>query len=112
MYQAAPGKPYQEKHITVKGQNLQAVDNFTYLGSTLSRVVYIDAKVNNRIAKTSVAFGSRLCDNVWKLSTLQWYSLFSYARPGLSTADKRGAQSFPPELPSQTSLHHMVGQNS
>jgi len=67
MYQAAPVKPYLEKHITVKGQNLQAVDNFTYLGSTLSRVVYIDAKVNKRIAKTSVAFGSRLCDNVWKL---------------------------------------------
>ena len=67
MYQAAPGKPYQEKHITLKGQNLQAVDNFTYLGSTLSRVVYIDAEVNNRIAKTSVAFGSRLCDNVWEL---------------------------------------------
>ena len=67
MYQAVPGKPYQEKHITVKGQNLQAVDKFTYLGSTLSRVVYIDAEVNNRIAKTSVAFGSRLCDNVWEL---------------------------------------------
>ena len=35
MYQPAPGKPYQEPHIMVKGQNLQAVDNFTYLGSTL-----------------------------------------------------------------------------
>ena len=45
MYQAAPEKPYQEKHITVNGQNLQAVDNFTYLGSTLSRVVYIDAEL-------------------------------------------------------------------
>ena len=42
MYQPAPGKPYQEPHITVKGQNLQAVDNFTYQGSTLSRVVHID----------------------------------------------------------------------
>ena len=42
MYQPAPRKPYQEPHITVKGQNLQAVDNFTYQGSTLSRVVHID----------------------------------------------------------------------
>ena len=65
MYQPAPGKPYQESHITVKGQNLQAVDNFTYLGSTSYRVVYIDAEVNNRMAKASGAFGS-LCTNVWE----------------------------------------------
>ncbi|XP_076456725.1 uncharacterized protein LOC143291023 [Babylonia areolata] len=44
MYQPVPGKPYQEPRITVRGQNLQAVDNFTYLGSTLSRAVNTDAK--------------------------------------------------------------------
>ena len=65
MYQLAPGKPYQEPHITVKGQNLQAVDNFTYQGSTLSRVVHIDTEDNNRIAKASVAFG-RLREYVWE----------------------------------------------
>ncbi|XP_063597258.1 uncharacterized protein LOC134773939 [Penaeus indicus] len=57
MYQPAPGQPYQEPHITVKGQELQTVDSFTYLGSTLSRVVNIDAEVINRIAKASSAFG-------------------------------------------------------
>ena len=101
MYQPAPGKPYQEPHITVKGQNLQAVDNFTYQGSALSRVVHIDidAEVNNRIAKANVAFGT-LRENVWeriaislftklKQFTVQWYSsLFStHVRPGLCTAD-------------------------
>ena len=65
MYQPAPGKPYQEPHITVKGQTLQAVDKFTYLGSTLSRDVSVDAEVNNRIAKASAAFG-RLRGNVWE----------------------------------------------
>ena len=65
MYQPAPGKPYQEPHITVKGQKLQAVDSFTYLGSTLSRAVNVDAEVNNRIAKASSAFG-RLRENVWE----------------------------------------------
>ena len=65
MYQPAPGKPYQEPHITVKGQNLQAVDNFTYQCSKLSKVVHIDTEVNNRIAKASVAFG-RLRENVWE----------------------------------------------
>ena len=43
--------------LTVKGQNLQAVDsNFTYLGSTPSTEVYLDAEFNKRIAKASVAF--------------------------------------------------------
>ena len=35
VYQPAPGKPYKEPTITVKGQRLQVVDKFTYLGSTL-----------------------------------------------------------------------------
>ena len=40
----------------MKGQRLQVVDKFTYLGSTLSRVVHIDDEVNARIAKASAAF--------------------------------------------------------
>ena len=46
VYQPAPGKPYKEPTITVKGQRLQVVDKFTYLGSTLSRVVHIDNEVS------------------------------------------------------------------
>ena len=43
--------------LTVKGQNLQAVDpNFTCLGSTPSTEVYLDAEFNNRMARASVAF--------------------------------------------------------
>jgi len=34
MYQSAPGNPYQDNDITVKGKRLQAVENFTYLSST------------------------------------------------------------------------------
>ena len=52
VYQPAPGKPYKE--IT------KVVDKFTYLGSTLSRVVYIDDEVNARIAKASAAFDTKL----------------------------------------------------
>ena len=57
VYQPAPGKPYKEPTITVKGQRLQEVDKFIYLGSTLSRVVHIDDEVNARIAKASAVFG-------------------------------------------------------
>ena len=67
VYQLAPGKPYKEPTITVKGQRLQMVDKFTYLGSTLSRVVHIDDEVNARIAKASAVFG-RLRGSVWDQS--------------------------------------------
>ncbi len=47
----APGKPYTEPSIFVNNQKLSAIDKFTYLGSTLSRAVYIDDEVNLRIAE-------------------------------------------------------------
>ena len=70
VYQPAPGKPYKEPSITVKGQRLQVVDKFTYLGSTLSRAVHIDDEVNARIAKASTAFG-RLHGSVWDRSGIR-----------------------------------------
>ena len=71
VYQPAPGKPYKEPTNTVIGQRLQVVDKFTYLGSTLSRVVHIDDKVNTRIAKASAAFG-RLRGSVWDRSGIMF----------------------------------------
>ena len=65
MFQPAPGKPYHKPNITVNDQVLQIVDNFTYLGSTLSRDVSLDAEINNRISKASAAYG-RLTKNVWE----------------------------------------------
>ena len=70
VYQPAPGKPYKEQTITVKSQRLQVVHKFTYLWSTLSRVVHIDDEVNVRIAKASAAFG-RLRDSVWNRSGIR-----------------------------------------
>ena len=67
VYQPAPGKPYKEPTITVKGQRLQVVDRFTYFGSTLSGVVHIDDEVNARIVKASATFG-RLRGSIWDRS--------------------------------------------
>nr|VZI50975.1 unnamed protein product [Spirometra erinaceieuropaei] len=50
----APNAPPQ---ISVNGTHLQVVDNFPYLGSTLSRNTKIDDEVANRISKASQAFG-------------------------------------------------------
>ena len=70
VYQPAHGKPNKEPTITVKGQRLQVVDKFTYLGSTLSRVVHIDDEVNARIAKASAAFGL-LRGSIWDRSGIR-----------------------------------------
>ena len=70
VYQPAPGKPYKEPTITVKGQRLQVVDKVTYLGSTLSRVVHTDDEVNARTAKASAAFG-RLRGSIWDRSGIR-----------------------------------------
>ena len=65
MFQLALEKPYHKPHILVKRQSLQAVDDFTYLGCTISRHINIDDEIKNRIAKASSAFG-RLRKKVWK----------------------------------------------
>ena len=57
VYQPAPGKPYKESTITVKGQRLQVVDRLTYLRSILSIVVHMDDEVDARIVKANAAFG-------------------------------------------------------
>ena len=54
----------------MKGQRLLVVDKFTYLGSTLSRVVHIDDEVNARIAKASAAFG-RPRGSIWDRSGIR-----------------------------------------
>ena len=70
VYQTAPGKPHKEPTFTVKGQRLQLVEKFTYIGSTLSRVVCIHDEVNARIAKASAAFG-RLHGSIWDRSGIR-----------------------------------------
>nr|VZI43366.1 unnamed protein product [Spirometra erinaceieuropaei] len=63
----APNAPPQ---INANGNQLQVVENFPYLGSTLSRSSKIDDEVANRISKASQAFG-RLRSTVWNRHGLQ-----------------------------------------
>ena len=51
VYQPAPGKPYKEPTVKVKGPRLQVVDKFTYFRSPLFRVVHIDDEVTARIVQ-------------------------------------------------------------
>nr|VZI41720.1 unnamed protein product [Spirometra erinaceieuropaei] len=63
----APNAPPQ---ISVNGNQLQVVENFPYLGSTLSHNTKIDDEVANSISKASQAFG-RLRSSVWNRHGLQ-----------------------------------------
>nr|VZI46419.1 unnamed protein product [Spirometra erinaceieuropaei] len=63
----APNAPPQ---ISVNGTHLQVVENFPYLGSTLSHNTKIDDEVANRISKASQTFG-RLQSTVWNRHGLQ-----------------------------------------
>ena len=88
--QPAPGKPYKEPTITVKGQRLQAIEKFTYLESTLSRVVHIDDEVNARTVKGSAEFGrlrGSFCDRSGiRLDTkLKVYKAVVHAKRGQFT---------------------------
>nr|VZI30767.1 unnamed protein product [Spirometra erinaceieuropaei] len=64
MHQPPPDAVFNAPHINVDGAQLQVVDTFTYLGSTLSCNTKVDDGVARRISTDSQAF-SRLQSTVW-----------------------------------------------
>nr|VZI48742.1 unnamed protein product [Spirometra erinaceieuropaei] len=72
MHQPPPNTatPTNAPQIRVNGTQMQVVENFPYLGSTLSLSTKIDDEVANRISKASQAFG-RLQSTVWNRHGLQ-----------------------------------------
>nr|VZI50652.1 unnamed protein product [Spirometra erinaceieuropaei] len=67
MHQPAPNSATAHNaspQISANGTQLQVVENFPYLDSTLSRNTMIDDEVANRISKASQAFG-HLKSTVW-----------------------------------------------
>ncbi|BHF72915.1 hypothetical protein SprV_0401598700 [Sparganum proliferum] len=57
MHQPSPDTAQNAPQINMNGARLQVMDNFTYLGSTLSCNTKIDAEVARRISEASQAFG-------------------------------------------------------
>ncbi len=55
--------------VAIDGYNLKVVENFTYLGSTISSSLSIDVEINGRIAK-AVAVMVRLNQRVWSNNNL------------------------------------------
>ena len=50
--------------VTIEGNQLKAVENFKYLGSTISNDASFDVEINTRIARATAAFG-RLTKRLW-----------------------------------------------
>ena len=103
LYQPNSTRTRQED-ITVDGNKLNSVLEFTYLGSTISRDGCIDDETQRRMANTSAYFG-RLRQRLWKnhhvsmrvkgkiyratvLSTLIYGAEAWTVRPGQCTDDR------------------------
>ena len=57
MFQPKPGTNHVPPNIVIDNVPLNAVDKFTYLGSTLSENAMIDDDISVRLGKTSASFG-------------------------------------------------------
>ena len=64
LYQPAGGNAYVPRAVSIEGKQLNAVENFKYLGSIVSNDASIDAEITARIAKATSAFG-RLVRRLW-----------------------------------------------
>ena len=93
LHQPAPGKPYNEPSIVVNGEQLKAVDKFTYLGSTLSRNATIDDEVQCRLGKASAAFG-RLSQQVWNRRGIRLETKLKVYRAAVMTTLLYGSESW------------------
>ncbi|XP_069759741.1 uncharacterized protein [Narcine bancroftii] len=57
LHQPAPHHDYQPPHISIGHTKLKTVNQFTYLGCTISSDARIDNEIDNRLSKANSAFG-------------------------------------------------------
>ncbi|KAL8561980.1 hypothetical protein ACOMHN_001306 [Nucella lapillus] len=65
MYWSPPREAYCPPRISVDDTSLNAVEQFTYLGSVISSDATVSKDLNNRLARASSAFGrlsKKSCD--------------------------------------------------
>ena len=64
LYQPSPHEAYSPPHFSIDGINLNAVEDFIYLGSVMSSDATVSKDRDNRLSKASSSFG-RLSKRVW-----------------------------------------------
>lgn len=68
-HQPTLGKQYAKPSIQVHGSDVNVVEKFKNVGSTLSRAVHRDDEIDCRIAKASTAFG-KFRNNIWECRSI------------------------------------------
>ena len=93
LHQPAPQEAYRPPHITVGVTELKTVQQFTYLGCTISSDAKINKEVDNRLAKANSAFG-RLYSRVWNNKHLKKATKVSVYRAVVLTTLLYGSESW------------------
>ena len=70
LHQPPPGGVYSPPQINIESTSLNSVEHFTYLGSVISNDATVNKDIDNRLARTSSAFG-RLHKRVWQNHSLR-----------------------------------------
>ena len=96
--------------IYVEGSKLSVVDNFKYLGSTISSNLSLDVEMNARIGKAATVM-TKLNKRVWQNIHLTMNTrLKVYQAYVCQTGGK--IEFIPSALPQTNSGYHLAGQNS
>lgn len=70
LHQPAPQVEYRPPRISIGNTELKSVQQFTYLGCTISSNAKMDKEIDNRLAKANSSFG-RLYKQVWNNKSLK-----------------------------------------
>nr|VZI27471.1 unnamed protein product [Spirometra erinaceieuropaei] len=107
MHQLLPDAAYVAAQISVNGAKLQVVDNFTYLGSTLSRNTKVDDEVARRISEASQAFG-RLQNTLWNRHELHLNTKLKMCRAVILPTLLYGAETWTVNMRQARRLNHFL----
>ncbi|RVE73868.1 hypothetical protein OJAV_G00035550 [Oryzias javanicus] len=93
LHQLAPREVYQPPHVYIGETELKAVQQFTYLGCTITSDARIDKELDNRLAKANSAFG-RLHSRMWNNKHLKRPTKISVYRAVVVTTLLYGSESW------------------
>ena len=71
LYQPLPREAYCPRHISINGTNLNALENFTFVGSVIFSDATVRKDLDNRLSEASCSFG-RLSKTVWQSHSLRF----------------------------------------
>ena len=93
LHQPAPREEFHPPHIFIGETELNVVQQFNYLGCTISSDAKIDKDIDNRLAKANGAFG-KLYKRVWNNNHLKKATKISVYRAVVLTSLLYGSESW------------------